>query len=529
MNRLELSGVYDTHKKNNKIDVSNCQTYENKDMAIYVVTDSMSDITKIIAEKYPLDGASCAGKIQALFIAMIEDKHSGKISIFNDLTSSMLNMYFTLRDNQVFYSTSLKWVLSNSKCSRELNEIAAAKFIKNGCIQNEETLVKNVFKLKENCELIIDGSNIEQRNYGYSFDEVDRNTAKKQLISTLQKNIVECIDDNEDAVIPLSNGFDSNLIMHTLLQRQKNIKAFTIGGKTGRNEIEAVRNNVEGIKQVELNTVLVDNIFLENLTDIVWRLEGALFERGIILQYALAKTLKEAGADSLICGEYADQILSCKYVESIQDKKVEENPYTIGNLIILKKSGIMLNSFGIIGRYPFTRQNIIPLSLALRKDNGTDKVFYKKECKKIFTPKIAKSVKKVGGSTYNSAILSENNYTELKNIADNSELIKQIEYLALEEETQSEKDEKSMNRRDVISYLLRNYGFTTLLKKVTVRAVAKIKRNDSTERVESNERKYNEVLAKIYLLAFNELFIKSKEINVCEEVPVSLTELLKSI
>ena len=105
--------------------------------------------------------------------------------------------------------------------------------------------------------------------------------------------------------------------------------------------------------------------------------------------YGLANALKSNGARHSICGEYADQILSSEYIKSYNRYSIGKissceklslhiDPYVLGNLVILKKSGLMLNSFGIKGRYPFARQNIIPLSFSLRHLNGITKDFYKK-------------------------------------------------------------------------------------------------------------------------------------------------------
>ena len=63
------------------------------------------------------------------------------------------------------------------------------------------------------------------------------------------------------------------------------------------------------------HTALTDKDTLSTLPDLVWRLEGAVYEVGNFLQYELNRTLAENGVKRIFCGECADQVLHEDYLQ----------------------------------------------------------------------------------------------------------------------------------------------------------------------------------------------------------------------
>ena len=97
--------------------------------------------------------------------------------------------------------------------------------------------------------------------------------------------------------------------------------------------------------------------------------------------------------------ELWQQLLSMEPISGI--KKLEhKSQYNVEFDYILKKNGIMLNSFGRQGLYVFINKETAALSKALGKLN-VGKGFYKEELKKIFPEAIRSGIAKgkIGGST----------------------------------------------------------------------------------------------------------------------------------
>lgn len=500
-----LSGAYDTVKKSLSVTDCECLHTENDELSVYVLTDSTDDISGLILSEYSRLGAGCASVIPETFIAVIYDKKQQTLFAFSDITTSPLDLYYTVNDSKLYFSTSLKKLLKSSGCERKLSISSAKEFLTNGFVFGAPTLIENVYKIASGYMLVACADDISQINYEYKTPEYKGSDAEEELLPVMRENVKKLIDEDGDIFIPLSSGFDSNLVLDTVLACvDKEINAFTVGGKTGRSEIETVKENVADIKQVKLHTVTVDETYFDKFSDIVWRLDGCVFEVGVFLQYALASALSESGAKNLICGEYADQILSCFYNDSLKRAtggKVKKNekffmyadPYVTGNMIILKKSAKMLDSFGITGRYPFARNNIAPVAGKIRNKNGTSKKLYKEKCREVFRPNIVKNLQKIGGSTSNQAILSQEGYEKLREILNSNQLLKKIN---------SEGGETVVSAR---SYKLRlRQAFEWLYGDIKECGVAGgLKKTKSTLQSKGMSKELKE----LYLLIFNELFI----------------------
>ena len=155
------------------------------------------------------------------------------------------------------------------------------------------------------------------------------------------------------------------------------------------NEIPLVEKNVRSYNNISLFTAYTDSKTLSNLPDIVWRLEGVTYECGIFLQYELFRLLHDCNQSFMICGEGADQVMNvwCLDEHRIFPNsknnlyKVSDFPYLFISNLVLKKSGILANSFGIETRYPYLDNEFIFIAKALAPLNGIDKSFHISRCK----------------------------------------------------------------------------------------------------------------------------------------------------
>ncbi len=503
-----LSGIYDFDSRLNTVSESTCQIFDGADLTVYVLTDSDDDIAQTVAENYSENGACCIQNIPQLFIAVVYDKINKVLHAFCDITTSPFDLYYTVNNNRLYYSTSLKKLLIESNIKRELNIDSANEFLINGFVMGKETLIENVEKIQSGYELTADGKDIGNIKFEYKTPECSAEDPEEELLPEMRKNIESLIEYGSDVYIPLSSGFDSNLVLDTVLSKSSGtVNAFTVGGKVGRSEIDTVKENVADIQQVKLHTVTVDEEYFNNFTDIVWRLDGSVFESGVFLQYALAKAVSNSGAKSLICGEYADQILSVYYENSMKrvlDNKLKKNekifmyadPFITGNMIILKKSCKMLDSFGVSGKYPFARNNISPVAKKVRYKNKADKKLYKEKCKKQFRPVIIKNLKKIGGTTSNTAVISEENYELLKKKLDTDKTLNKIKSLCSEA-------------------MVTPYSYRLRAKQALTRIISDMKENGVKAGIKEGKaalqnKSMGKELKELYLLIFIELFISGK-------------------
>ncbi len=345
------------------------------------------------------------------YILCIFDKETKALYAFHDRTTSPVTLYYTQNSDKVFVSTSLKWLLRESKIRRSLEEDVLEEFLLNGFIYGKKTLVKNVFKIPAFSALAILNGIISEIPVKYAIAEIPRGEALEKWEAVLSDAVTRCFEGKQEVNMPLSSGFDSNYIAHIASTKGScPINAFSIGGKFGKNELPIVEENVSSYRNMKLYEAFTDANTLRNFPDIVWRLEGAVYEVGLFLQYELANLVAASGKKDLVCGECADQVMNIHYLDSdrihphntTKDAlyyEFSEYPYIFGSYLILKKNGILANSFGIKTEYPYLDDAFVSVAHSLRTINGKDKRIHTAICKEKLPVAVVANMSKIGGAT----------------------------------------------------------------------------------------------------------------------------------
>jgi len=400
---------------------------------------------EVIERLFYLKGINVANELDGVFSIFIYDENAEKAYLFQDDYGSNLPIYYVNSNKEFVFSTSLKVILKNITIQKELDYAAVYDLLSfQTLVPNESTLLRYIKKLPPQKIIVFDlkynSFKIEllKRNE----EKISLNMAKDNLIKSIENNLARLFKHLtvERSAITLSSGYDSNFILFSLRKLTHNkIEAITIGG-IKENEIPQTKLCIDAYKNVVHITKIIDSILIDSFPDIVWRTEGYVFENGLFLQYELGKILSEKNINAIFLGECADQILnSCrnfkleKFKKIIQNiirttfignfyyllfkkRKPEEwkilkplsnlkkyhvqNNYDIEFDYILKKNGIMLNSFGKQGLYVFLNKETKLMSKTLGKLN-LGKQFYKEQLKKIFGENISNNISKnkIGGST----------------------------------------------------------------------------------------------------------------------------------
>lgn len=311
------------------------------------------------------------------YLAVIYDKATGRLTILQDRMTSPVTLYYTEHEGSLFYASSLKTLLCTIRMPRALNEEAVEEFLINGYLYGEQTLVRGVSKLNASHALITENGQIRQVEVSYPCKAMSKGEALDSWKETLDAAIERCTQGESEINLPISSGYDSSYILQVAAGKtDRPVNAFSIGGQFGKNELPAVRENIRSYPQVSLHTALTSHETLQYFPDIVWRLEGAVFEVGIFLQYELAKLVRKQNKRFLVCGECADQVMNENFLRQERMFPVQANncpqyyafdqyPYIFGSHLILKKNGILFNSFDIETRYPYLDERFLSAAQAL--------------------------------------------------------------------------------------------------------------------------------------------------------------------
>ncbi len=290
-------------------------------------------------------------------------------------------------------------------------------------------------------------------------------TVKNVAVSL--NELTQQLEHKEKWNLALSGGYDSNLLLYCIKHQsnEKIIQLFSVGGKE-IDETTIAFDIIKNYTKCELNRKKVKTTAFNLFPDLVWQLEGYLFQDGIFLQNTLAEAVGESNANNIILGEMADQLLnflfyskkvrlfeqskigsllkifylfkvSKKYsIKKIfnlikirnfllnQTKNKKNTDYDVMFDYILKKNGLLLNKHGIQSLYPFLK-NDIHESINPDSIKNIQKNFFKKQVKNTLKSEISRKLNKNGGTT-DIYYLFENHFSDMEKIILQSSIIKKV-------------------------------------------------------------------------------------------------------
>lgn len=359
------------------------------------------------------------GKTLGPWMKLRYNKNSKILLIEQHMLGTPEPIYITERNNIVFISESLRKLKEITNEKYALNLDILPHFLYNGFLAGRHTLVKGVFKLPLGKRLIIEGGQIKFEDISNPYTETkeDRESFDYDRIYDLAiDNAIEngvSFLKNLKLSVALSAGYDSNCILYHIKKRLPGsiVDVYSVGGYTGVDETGNALHIANNYDNVSFFKATVTSRTLEYLDDIVSRLEGSVYERGVFLQYELAKLLKEQNCKFLVCGECADQVFNTNMYLTMQEPRFlfdyNNTPWEMAYYVVMRKSVTMLKSFGIDGIYPFVDYDVIRMGYLTRNLNGTEKNFHKIKCKEKLPPEISSLIVKQGGSTSLAALFEK--------------------------------------------------------------------------------------------------------------------------
>lgn len=308
--------------------------------------------------------------------------------------------YWSQKDTSWYISDSIRYLINSTKETFCINQKSVEDFINFGYVLNENTLVKNVYKAASpNIYILKPNGTYTCRKADYNFELLPYSNNYLQMLVDSISHI------NNKSAVTLSSGYDSNLILFSLINRYPNeiIYAMSVGGKIGRNETPTVEKICKRYNNVTLYTSVIDNNLFIDFPKIIYLLEGSMFERGCFLQYELSKIARINGVETIIGGEGADQIMRntfslekvfCEDFTSLQNYW-HDYPQDVLRNIVVKKSGMIMTGSDIDCVYPY----LSPFFYSYYANKSIEKEHHKKEIQNILPVEITAELKKYGGST----------------------------------------------------------------------------------------------------------------------------------
>jgi asparagine synthase (glutamine-hydrolysing) len=340
------------------------------------------------------------------YTAVTVNASASRCAVTQSPMGGNLPVYYLSSGDRYYVFTSLTLLsIIGRRCRFRNDPELIAEFIYNGFIRSRDTLVEGVYKLLPDEYLEFPGGEMRLGKFERK-KAIPAAVSLEEMYQREESIINAYIDiaaeDGENLNIAVSGGYDSNLILHFLTGRGLNVRAFTVGGRRGQDETGTAEKICAHYTGVSLRKGTVDGGVLRCMGEIVKALEGNVYERGVFLQYALADLLRRNGVRYILLGECSDQVFNRNFYRVEEPgylTNYTDHPYELGTMVVLKKSVLMLNAFGITGLYPFTDEDMLDLGAEITEENQTAKIRQKEMCGAFFDPFVKGMIEKKPGST----------------------------------------------------------------------------------------------------------------------------------
>ena len=341
------------------------------------------------------------------FLLMQYDGKNGRLLLSSQFFGTAYPTYLMEDKGKLYISDSLISLRKISNRKFYLNTDMLPYFFYNGFLPGKHTLIQGVYKLPPRKCLVVENGKCRIDDHDFIFPDVqsERESLKKFYYNALVNALSRGSTNSESINLALSGGFDSNMLLYLVksLFPTAKVNCFSVGGTIGTDETATASSIAQEYDGVHFVSTLVSPSTMDAFDDIVFRLQGCTYERGIFLQYELAKMLQNHKCTHIICGECADQVFHSDSYKALDEGRFlygyKESPFEMASYVVLKKSAVMLRSFDITGVYPYLDAGVVQVGAMTRSENGTDKAFHRLQCKKHLPSVIFNKLCKIGGST----------------------------------------------------------------------------------------------------------------------------------
>lgn len=365
-----------------------------------------------LARRFQKEGVGMTRGLWGRYNLIVVNIQKQRVYTFQDWLGGPYPLMICGRDHMISISDSLPWMLERYK-GWKMDDEAAADFLKEGRIHGPHSLIQGIYKQPPSYRAEIDLKTGAIRffaaHYRFPKDPV-RNF--KEYVEVFERSLKSAIAQDDAVGCALSGGYDSNLSLNRLRElRDGTITAFTVGGLVGSDERPAASHIAGQYKDVRTVQGEVGPDTLQEFPRIVYQLEGAVYERGVFLQYVLRRLAEQEKVKSLVLSEGADQVL-CPLVRIIRWPKKfrpmrELRPYDMVSLVVMPKNSLMLRDTGITPRYPYLRERYLRITRSLYLKNKMHKYHHRQAVLSALPQGIVADIQKIGGATQAMALFNE--------------------------------------------------------------------------------------------------------------------------
>ena len=214
-----------------------------------------------LSSLYRKQGAEFLKNIYGSFNLVLIDFFEKKIILCND-SVGILRIYYRYKNGILFFSTQLSKLL---QAGISLNNEGILQYLMFNYYYDDNTLYSDIYWVLPGSVNEFSTSSVKKIKYFDLFDHVysyrlaNNENGIQQVAETLNIVVKDYLK-NEDALLTLTSGFDSRLLLASVTSLKSNIFAFTFGQKDNI-EFEISQEIVSKINNLKYLQILLDDEF----------------------------------------------------------------------------------------------------------------------------------------------------------------------------------------------------------------------------------------------------------------------------
>ena len=359
-NRLSIVGILDNiqlpfEKNSNHIMSFNGEIYNFKSLKEELIIKGISfqtnTDTEVLFELIKYYDLNAFKKLNGMWGVSFYDNDNNKLILSRDLLGER-NIFYTIEKNKLIFGSTAKAVLSVLE-NPEYDFISSANCLMYGSPKPEETIIKNIKKLRAGYNLIVENSSIkikkhsdlEPQNY-FSFINKninDENIIIEKFFDLMSNSLEERIPNEAKFCFSLSGGLDSSLncmIASDVLKKE--FEGYFMGGNKNEVDGEMTEDNASNYiadkYSIKLNKFnFNDNESIESLDKLSNNCFDGCIDDGIASFTILANKVKQKNNKVIIMSDGPDELLGgykIDFEHYISDHKILDKEGNYKNKIL---------------------------------------------------------------------------------------------------------------------------------------------------------------------------------------------------
>lgn len=284
--------------------------------------------SEVLIHGYDAWGEGLLDRIRGMYAFIIYDKKNQEVFGARD-HFGIKPLYYYKDEENFMWGSEIKSFLDHPGFVKELNEELLPIHLSFEYIPSAETMFKNVYKVNPgNFFIYKDGKLSIKEYYHFEFKEdksVDMETAKKQIVETVQESVAKHMIADVEVGSFLSSGIDSSYILNEA-SKERDITSFSLGFDDEKiSELPWAEQFAEEINQKNIPIMIGDEDFFNIIPKAMYHMDEPLSNPSALQLYFLSKETSKHVKVAL-SGEGADEFFGGynTYLEAGSFEKYEK-------------------------------------------------------------------------------------------------------------------------------------------------------------------------------------------------------------